>query len=123
MFVGEGPGFNEDKQGEPFVGAAGQLLDKMISAMGLGRDAVYICNVVKCRPPGNRNPQPDELAQCEPFLLRQIELVRPRVILAMGRFAVQSLLRTSEATREACAKSVELWRSTSPCPTYTGSHS
>ena len=104
MVVGEAPGAQEDEQGEPFVGAAGQLLDNMLRALALTRAAegdparrVYLANTLTRRPPGNRNPQPDELAQCEPFLLRQIALVRPRVILAMGRFAVQSLLRTSEA--------------------------
>ena len=103
MIVGEAPGAQEDEQGEPFVGAAGQLLDAMLRALGLDRSAegepaarVYIANTLKCRPPGNRNPQPDELHRCEPFLVRQIELVRPRIILAMGRFAVQALLRTSE---------------------------
>ncbi len=103
MIVGEAPGEQEDLKGEPFVGAAGQLLDAMLRAIGLTRDEapreqqVYIANTLKCRPPRNRNPSPDELAQCEPFLLRQIELVQPRVILAMGRFAVQSLLRTEDA--------------------------
>ncbi|MGA0612271.1 uracil-DNA glycosylase [Caldimonas sp. KR1-144] len=103
MIVGEAPGEQEDRQGEPFVGKAGQLLDNMLRAVGLSRgegDAerqVFICNVLKCRPPGNRNPDPAEVAQCEPFLLRQVQLVRPRIILAMGRFAVQSLLRTDEA--------------------------
>ena len=96
VFVGEAPGADEDAQGEPFVGKAGQLLTKMIEAMGYTRDDVYICNVLKCRPPGNRNPEPDELARCEPFLIRQLQLVRPKIILAMGRFAVQSLLRSSE---------------------------
>jgi uracil-DNA glycosylase len=102
MIVGEAPGEQEDLKGEPFVGAAGQLLDNMLRALQLTRgDAaperqVYIANTLKCRPPRNRNPEPDELAQCEPFLMRQIELVRPRLILAMGRFAVQSLLRSSE---------------------------
>lgn len=107
MIVGEAPGEQEDLKGEPFVGAAGRLLDAMLSALGLtrreppegeGDDAqrVYIANTLKCRPPGNRNPQPDELARCEPFLLRQVELLRPRIIVAMGRFAVQSLLRSSE---------------------------
>ena len=96
MIVGEAPGEQEDIQGEPFVGKSGQLLTKMIEAMGFTRDQVYICNVVKCRPPGNRNPEPEELARCEPFLIRQIELVQPKIILAMGRFAVQSLLRSSE---------------------------
>lgn len=102
MIVGEAPGEQEDRQGEPFVGKAGQLLDRMLAALGLTRqpaDAhtqVFIANVLKCRPPGNRNPTPEEVAQCEPFLRRQIELVRPRVLLAMGRFAVQSLLATQE---------------------------
>lgn len=102
MIVGEAPGEQEDKLGEPFVGRAGQLLDRMLSALGLTRSEasaeqqVFIANVLKCRPPGNRNPLPDEVAQCEPYLLRQIELVQPRLILAMGRFAAQSLLKSSE---------------------------
>ncbi len=102
MIVGEAPGEQEDRQGEPFVGKSGQLLDNMLRAIGLTRgeaDAAqqfYIANTLKCRPPGNRNPEPEELAQCEPFLIRQVELVRPRIILAMGRFAVQSLLRSHE---------------------------
>jgi DNA polymerase len=93
MFVGEGPGADEDVQGEPFVGKAGQLLTKMIEAMGFRREEVYIANVVKCRPPGNRDPEPDEIAACEPFLKAQIAAVRPRVVVALGRFAVQTLLR------------------------------
>ena len=96
MFVGEGPGADEDLQGEPFVGAAGQLLTKIIEAMGLTRQQVYIANVIKCRPPGNRNPEPDEVAQCEPFLFRQIDIVRPKVVVALGKFAAQSLLRSTE---------------------------
>lgn len=125
MVVGEAPGEQEDRRGEPFVGPAGQLLDQMLAAIGLSRQAeitldsgaastsqasaegqndsqkpmrrgVYIANVLKCRPPGNRNPQPDEIAQCEPYLRRQVALVQPKVILAMGRFAVQSLLNTTE---------------------------
>ncbi len=121
MVVGEAPGETEDRQGEPFVGQAGKLLDNMLVAIGLSRQApvapdsgasgedpqgrsarneaqqgVYIANVLKCRPPGNRNPQPDEVAQCEPYLRRQVALVQPKIILAMGRFAVQSLLQTSE---------------------------
>lgn len=94
LFVGEGPGEEEDRQGLPFVGAAGQLLDKMIEAMGYRRDQVYVCNVVKCRPPGNRNPLPDEVAACEPFLRAQIAAVRPKAIVALGKFAAQTLLRT-----------------------------
>jgi uracil-DNA glycosylase len=95
MFIGEGPGRDEDLQGEPFVGRAGQLLTDIITkGMGLKRDDVYIANVVKCRPPENRNPEADEVASCEPFLKRQIELVRPEVIVALGKFAVQTLLQT-----------------------------
>jgi DNA polymerase len=95
MFVGEGPGRDEDLQGEPFVGRAGQLLTDIITkGMGLKRDDVYIANVVKCRPPDNRNPEPDEMAACEPFLKRQIELIGPEVIVALGKFAAQSLLRS-----------------------------
>ncbi|HSM92069.1 MAG TPA: uracil-DNA glycosylase [Anaeromyxobacteraceae bacterium] len=93
MFVGEGPGADEDRQGEPFVGKAGQLLTKMIEAMGLRREEVYIANVVKCRPPENRNPEPDEIQACEPFLRAQIAAIRPRVIVALGKFAAQTLLR------------------------------
>ena len=102
MIVGEAPGEQEDLRGEPFVGKAGQLLDNMLSALGLTRGEagpaaqVFIANTLKCRPPGNRNPEPAELAQCEPFLLRQVALVQPKIILAMGRFAVQSLLRSTE---------------------------
>ena len=101
MLVGEAPGAEEDARGEPFVGQAGKLLDNMLSSIGLTREgetpqSVFIANVLKCRPPGNRNPEPDELAQCEPFLVRQIGLVQPRIILAMGRFAVQTLLRSDE---------------------------
>jgi uracil-DNA glycosylase len=97
MVIGEAPGAEEDDRGEPFVGQAGRLLDRMLAATGLDRNgtgeaAVYIANVLKCRPPGNRNPEPDEVARCEPFLRRQIELLAPRMILVMGRFAAQSLL-------------------------------
>lgn len=94
MFVGEAPGADEDVQGEPFVGRAGQLLTKMIEAMGQTRETVYIANVIKCRPPGNRNPEPDEVATCEPFLFRQIDIIQPKVIVALGKFAAQTLLRT-----------------------------
>ncbi|RJS19777.1 uracil-DNA glycosylase [Corallococcus sp. H22C18031201] len=95
VFVGEGPGENEDLQGVPFVGAAGELLTKMIEAMGFRRDDVYICNVVKCRPPGNRNPEPEEIAACEPFLRSQLLALQPKVIVALGKFAAQTLLRDS----------------------------
>ncbi|MGH7778634.1 MAG: uracil-DNA glycosylase [Candidatus Binataceae bacterium] len=94
MFIGEGPGAEEDARGEPFVGRAGQLLTDIIErGMGMSRAEVYICNVIKCRPPGNRNPEPDEVASCEPFMMRQIELVKPRVIVGLGTFAVQALLK------------------------------
>jgi DNA polymerase len=95
MLVGEAPGAEEDARGEPFVGQAGRLLDNMLAAIGLARGTdVYIANVLKCRPPGNRNPEPDEVAKCSPHLLRQIALVKPRLIVAMGRFAAQTLLAT-----------------------------
>jgi uracil-DNA glycosylase len=96
MFVGEAPGADEDIQGEPFVGRAGQLLTKIIEAIGLARSDVYIANVIKCRPPGNRNPEPDEVERCEPFLFRQIDMVKPKVIVALGKFAAQSLLKTND---------------------------
>lgn len=96
LIVGEAPGEHEDIQGEPFVGAAGKLLDNMLKAMGCSRhENVYIANVLKCRPPGNRNPSPEEIAQCAPYLERQVALLRPKVIVAMGRFAVQTLLADS----------------------------
>ncbi|MBI3246255.1 MAG: uracil-DNA glycosylase [Deltaproteobacteria bacterium] len=95
VFVGEGPGRDEDLKGEPFVGRAGQLLTEIITkGMKMRRDEVYICNVVKCRPPDNRNPEPDEIAACEPFLIRQLEIVKPRIIVALGAFAAQTLLKT-----------------------------
>ena len=95
MLIGEAPGENEDRLGEPFVGQAGKLLDNMLRSLTLARDSnVYIANVIKCRPPGNRNPEPDEVARCEPYLQRQVALVKPKVIVALGRFAAQSLLRT-----------------------------
>jgi len=97
MFVGEAPGADEDIQGIPFVGRAGQLLTKMIEAINLRREDVYIANVIKCRPPGNRNPEPDEIAQCEPFLFQQIDAIRPRVIVALGSFAAKTLLRSEES--------------------------
>ncbi len=96
MFVGEAPGADEDEQGVPFVGRAGQLLTKMILAMGLSREDVYIANVLKCRPPGNRNPEPDEIATCEPFLFRQLASIQPKVVIALGAFAARTLLKTEE---------------------------
>ena len=95
MLVGEAPGAEEDRLGDPFVGQAGKLLDNMLATIGLSRSKnVYIANVLKCRPPGNRNPEPEEVAKCSPFLLQQIALVKPKLILAMGRFAAQTLLAT-----------------------------
>ncbi|NPV03250.1 MAG: uracil-DNA glycosylase [Syntrophaceae bacterium] len=94
VFVGEAPGEEEDRQGRPFVGRAGQLLTKIINAMGLAREEVYICNILKCRPPGNRNPKEDEIAACEPFLVKQIEAIDPEIICALGTFAAKTLLRT-----------------------------
>jgi uracil-DNA glycosylase len=94
MIIGEAPGADEDRQGEPFVGRAGQLLNLMLAAIGLGREQVYIANILKCRPPGNRDPLLEESLRCEPFLMRQITLVRPRVLLSVGRVSAQSLLRT-----------------------------
>jgi DNA polymerase len=96
MFVGEAPGADEDEQGLPFVGRAGQLLTKIILAIDMSREDVYICNILKCRPPENRNPESDEIAACQPFLFRQIASVRPRVVCALGTFAAQTLLRTKE---------------------------
>ncbi len=94
VFVGEGPGYEEDQQGQPFVGAAGQLLTKIIQAMGLGREDVYICNIIKCRPPGNRNPQPEEIEACLPFLEHQLKVIQPEYICALGAVAAQTLLKT-----------------------------
>jgi uracil-DNA glycosylase family 4 len=94
MFIGEAPGADEDRVGEPFVGRAGQLLNAMLFAIGLKREEVYIANLIKCRPPGNRDPQPEEVVQCEPYLMRQIELIKPRLIVALGRHAAHSLLKT-----------------------------
>ena len=94
VFVGEAPGADEDEQGLPFVGRAGQLLTKIIEAMGLKRKDVYICNILKCRPPGNRNPLPNEIGLCEPFLKKQLHVISPQVICALGTFAAQTLLKT-----------------------------
>lgn len=94
MVIGEAPGADEDRQGEPFVGRAGKLLNEMLRAIGLPREQVYIANVLKCRPPGNRDPSPDEVAQCEPYLQQQVALVQPKIILAVGRIAAQNLLKT-----------------------------
>jgi DNA polymerase len=92
MFIGEGPGYYEDKQGEPFVGAAGQLLNRMLAEIGIERDDVYIANVVKCRPPGNRDPYPDEVEACAPWLREQVQLIDPRVVVTLGNFATRFVL-------------------------------
>jgi DNA polymerase len=117
MFVGEAPGEDEDRQGEPFVGRAGQLLTKIIEAINLSRDQVYIANVIKCRPPGNRNPEPDEVAACEPFLFQQIAIIRPRVIVALGKFAAQSLLRSAEPITRLRGREFE-YRGATLIPTF-----
>ncbi len=117
MFVGEAPGADEDEQGLPFVGRAGQLLTKIIEAIGMRRDDVYIANVIKCRPPGNRNPEPDEVATCEPFLAQQIDIVKPRVIVALGTFAAHLLLRT-DAPISRIRGVVHAYRGASLIPTF-----
>jgi uracil-DNA glycosylase len=118
MFVGEGPGADEDEQGIPFVGRAGQQLTRMIEGgMGLRRDEVYIANVVKCRPPNNRNPEPDEIATCEPFLFRQIEAVRPKVIVALGKFAAQTLLKVDTPIGRLRGRQYD-YRGTALIPTF-----
>lgn len=92
MFVGEAPGFHEDQQGEPFVGAAGKLLNDLLASAGLSRDQIYIANVIKCRPPNNRDPEPDEVDTCKPFLMQQIEMIRPKLVCTLGNWATQTLL-------------------------------
>jgi DNA polymerase len=118
MFVGEGPGAEEDLKGEPFVGQAGRLLDNMLPAIGLRRGAnAYICNVVKCRPPGNRNPEPGEALRCEPYLHRQIELIRPKLIVALGKVAAANLL-ASDASVASMRGKVHRYRGTPLIVTY-----
>jgi DNA polymerase len=107
MFIGEGPGRDEDRQGQPFVGQAGQLLDKIITAMGFAQDEIYIANIVKCRPPQNRNPEDDEVATCLPFLQRQIELVKPKVICLLGSVALKSLIGSEERISRVRGKFLE----------------
>jgi DNA polymerase len=118
VFVGEAPGANEDKQGEPFVGDAGQLLDRMIAAMGWRREDVYIANVLKCRPPGNRNPEPDEIDQCEPFLKRQLAAIKPRMIVALGKFAAQCLLKRYDTPISALRGRFHEYEGIRLMPTY-----
>lgn len=117
MFVGEAPGEDEDLQGEPFVGRAGQLLTKIIEAMGMTREQVYIANLIKCRPPGNRNPEPDEVATCEPFLFEQLGIIQPRIVVPLGKFAAQALLRTTEPITKLRGRVFE-WRGASLIPTF-----
>jgi DNA polymerase len=97
MFIGEAPGADEDAQGEPFVGRAGQLLNKIIEAVGMKREEVYICNILKCRPPNNRDPQPTEMETCTPYLSKQIELMKPKFIICLGRISAQWLLKTNDS--------------------------
>ena len=117
MFVGEAPGADEDIQGIPFVGRAGQLLTKMIAAMGFAREDVYIANVIKCRPPGNRNPEPDEIATCEPFLFQQIEAIQPKVIVTLGAFAARTLLKTDAPVSRLRGREFE-YRGATLIPTF-----
>jgi uracil-DNA glycosylase family 4 len=118
LLVGEAPGAEEDRLGEPFVGQAGKLLDNMLAAIGLARGKeVYIANVLKCRPPGNRNPEPDEVVKCSPYLVRQVELIRPKLIVAMGRFAAQTLLNT-DATIGSLRGTVHRYRDVPLVVTY-----
>jgi DNA polymerase len=117
VFIGEGPGENEDKTGRPFVGRAGELLNRQIAAMGFTREQVYICNVVKCRPPGNRQPAPDEAATCTPFLERQIEIIRPKVIVTLGLSAARYMLDTKE-TMGRLRGNWKQWRGIKLMPTF-----
>jgi DNA polymerase len=117
MFIGEGPGENEDKSGRPFVGRAGDMLNKWIAAMGLKREQVFIANIVKCRPPGNREPAPDEVATCTPYLQRQLEIIRPRVIVTLGRPAAQHMLQQKVAMGKIRGQ-WQNWRGIQLMPTF-----
>jgi DNA polymerase len=117
VFVGEGPGRDEDLQGEPFVGQAGKLLTRIIEAIQLTREEVYIANIIKCRPPENRNPEPDEIAACEPFLIKQLEVIQPKLICALGTFAAQTLLKSTEKI-SALRGRFHLYRGIPLMPTY-----
>ena len=117
MFVGEAPGYYEDQQGEPFVGKAGQLLTKIIESIGMKRSDVYIANILKCRPPENRNPNANEIVMCSPHLIRQIEIIRPKIICALGTFAAQTLLDTKETIGKLRGKFFE-YQSTKFLATY-----
>ncbi len=118
VFIGEAPGANEDLQGEPFVGDAGQLLTRMIAAMGYKREDVYIANTLKCRPPGNRNPEPDEIEACEPFLKKQLAALRPKVIVALGKFAAQWLAGKPDATIGSLRGRFHTYQGIKVMPTY-----
>ncbi|HEY5683884.1 MAG TPA: uracil-DNA glycosylase [Acidimicrobiia bacterium] len=118
MFVGEAPGKNEDLQGEPFVGAAGRLLDQLMAEVGIDRRRSYIGNVLKCRPPGNRDPQQDEIEACKGYLRRQIELIDPVVVVTLGNFATKLLLRTDTGITRLRGRSYQWWRSKTLIPTY-----
>jgi uracil-DNA glycosylase family 4 len=117
MFIGEGPGYDEDVQGRPFVGKAGQLLTKIIESINLSREEVYIANIVKCRPPQNRNPEPDEIEICNPFLMKQIRVIQPKIICALGTFAAQTLLKTDTKISALRGKSFDL-EGSKVIPTY-----
>jgi uracil-DNA glycosylase len=117
MFVGEGPGYYEDKQGEPFVGAAGQLLNRMLAEIGLSRDDVYITNVVRCRPPGNRDPQPDEIEACRPYLIGTLEAIRPRLIVTLGNFATRVILDRPVSISRVRGQRFT-WEGTTVIPTF-----
>lgn len=118
MFVGEAPGKNEDLKGEPFVGAAGRLLDRLMAEVGIDRERIYIANVLKCRPPGNRDPQPDEIEACKGYLRSQLELVDPAVVVTLGNFATKLLLRTETGITKLRGRSYPWWRSKTLVPTY-----
>jgi uracil-DNA glycosylase len=117
VFIGEGPGFHEDKQGEPFVGAAGQLLTRMLGEIGLGRGSVYICNIVKCRPPGNRDPRPDEIEACTPWLVEQLSLIQPQVVVTLGNFATRFVLDTQTGITRLRGR-VHDWHGRMVIPTF-----
>lgn len=117
LFIGEGPGFHEDKQGEPFVGAAGQLLTRMLEGIGLAREQVYIANIVKCRPPGNRDPQPDEIEACTPWLVEQISIIQPLVIVTLGNFATKFVLNTTTGITRLRGQ-VHEWHGRTVIPTF-----
>ncbi len=110
MFVGEAPGFNEDQKGEPFVGAAGKLLDKLLESAGLSRSQVYIANVIKCRPPDNRDPEQDEVDTCKPFLLQQIELIKPKLVCTLGNWATQTILEKKIGITKVKGQAIKLER-------------